>query len=1302
MALQPGQGADDLNPDHWASIETIFHAALEKEPEFRRSYVQQACGSDIELRAEVESMLHANSQAATFVRRAVHESVASLERDKVFKGSERFIVQRRLGAGGFGVVYQVYDRRRDTVVALKTLPYVSAAGLYDFKQEFRVLAGITHPNLVTLYELISQSDQWFFTMEFIDGVDFLEYHQSQGSVARESVLCQLVDGVSYLHSVGKLHCDLKPQNVLVDRQGRVAILDFGLTRDSGSRTGGIRQRLAGTPDYLSPEQAAGLPASAASDWYSIGVMLYQSLTNSLPYKGDVQSILRAKQTIDAPDPALSMTNAPAHINDLCRDLLKRDPAQRPHGREILARLGSQHRPHNAPDIYAVPATLIGRDRELSILRQELDRVENDGPRSVYIHGPAGVGKSALLSHFLDDIRDRESVTMLEGRCREQEFVPYKALDPLMDDLNDLLRGLKQEDLETLLPADMMALCRVFPVLRESASVAGLDLRPVEIAETKELRLRALGALRELVTRLAARKPVVIFIDDLQWGDLDSAPLLAELMRPEPALRLLFIGSFRDDERETSAFLKSFLSAPQGARIVDVSLNVLAPDAARDLANSLLDREPHTADAEVIAHESGGNPFYVLELVNYWAGTAKTALAEERPMTLTLEGLVRLRLSRLPSATRQLFETVAVAGQPVETAIATAAAGLTSGAYREITRLRLERLIQIRSTDHSEQIETYHDRLREVSNASLTPERLRENHHRLALAWESTGRAESRTLATHFFHAGIRDKAFHYAVEAGDQATRTLAFDTAAQCYRMAIVIEPETEPDNLSLRVKLGDALSAAGRGAESAEAYLIASKAAEGLNRLELKRRAAKEFMFSGRIEQGLEQTKDVLNAIGMKIALSPLRALGSFFWARLVIRLRGLGFRERTEAEIPKWELFRLDTCTSLWQGMTMVETIRAHPFQAKGVLLALRSGEPGRIARALCAEAAYHGIEGARYRNKVEELLRKAQVLAVKSGNRQSIALVALAYGMSAFMRGEWRSATQEMSRAEGLLRNTSAGAPWEIATAHMMGSVALLFTGQIAELGRRLPRLLKEAAVRGDLHEISDLGTRLSHPLCLAADDAPRAHVELDAALKHWGRDQFDLQSWWAFMGRIEIDLYMGRTREAWARARSDWPRLRSSFLMRIQYIHLASLQHRARAALALAGSVPATSKERRNLIRAAEKDAAAMLRHRAPWGDALAQLVQAGVAAAHDRKLQSVRLLELAEVNCRAANMDLYAAAAQRLHGQLIGGPAGRAMVEAADAWMANQEIRSPRKMAAMLLPGFPESMVSAKCGESRF
>src|SRR5262249_20334629 len=149
---------------------------------------------------------------------------------------------RCLGAGGFGVVYEAYDREHDAIVALKTLQQLGAGALYRFKREFRALADIDHPNLVALYELRAEGEHWFFTMELGEGVNFRSYvppanhgaeHLSKPDMDRlRDAFRQLSDGVRAIHEAGRLHCDLKPANVLVERSGRVVILDFGLVTES--------------------------------------------------------------------------------------------------------------------------------------------------------------------------------------------------------------------------------------------------------------------------------------------------------------------------------------------------------------------------------------------------------------------------------------------------------------------------------------------------------------------------------------------------------------------------------------------------------------------------------------------------------------------------------------------------------------------------------------------------------------------------------------------------------------------------------------------------------------------------------------------------------------------------------------------------------------------------------------------------------------------------------------------------------------------------------------------------------------
>src|SRR5262245_39611934 len=192
--------------------------------------------------------------------------------------SQRFVLQRQLDAGAFGAVFEAQDLERHATVALKLMQRRDPAALLLFKQEFRTLTGIAHPNLVQFYELHSDGEHWFFTMELVRGRPFLEAVRTppgEGPPFEEErlrdALRQLAEGLVFLHGAGKLHRDIKPSNVLVTDSGRVVVLDFGLVADIDASS--QEAKGAGTPRYMSPEQAAARPVGPAADWYSVGVML---------------------------------------------------------------------------------------------------------------------------------------------------------------------------------------------------------------------------------------------------------------------------------------------------------------------------------------------------------------------------------------------------------------------------------------------------------------------------------------------------------------------------------------------------------------------------------------------------------------------------------------------------------------------------------------------------------------------------------------------------------------------------------------------------------------------------------------------------------------------------------------------------------------------------------------------------------------------------------------------------------------------------------------------------------------------
>jgi hypothetical protein len=300
------------------------------------------------------------------------------------------------------VVYEAFDRQQGAVVALKTLGHPSAEALLHLKSEFRSVQDLQHPNLVQLGELIEQDGVWFFTMERVDGTDFVSYvrggeRDALDEAKLRSALEQLARGLGALHGAAKVHRDVKPSNVMVTREGRVVILDFGIVHDLLEPDRDEEDMVLGTASYMSPEQAEAASVTASADWYGAGVMLFQALTGELPFNGTVHELLEAKLLNDAPRASTRRQGIPADLDALCADLLQREPEDRPNGAEVLLRLGAEQEDAGPAASHAI---FVGREAELRALEGAFDAAAREKRAvAVLIEGESGVGKSRLAASF---------------------------------------------------------------------------------------------------------------------------------------------------------------------------------------------------------------------------------------------------------------------------------------------------------------------------------------------------------------------------------------------------------------------------------------------------------------------------------------------------------------------------------------------------------------------------------------------------------------------------------------------------------------------------------------------------------------------------------------------------------------------------------------------------------------------------------------------------------------------------------------------------------------------------------------
>ncbi|MBN1206159.1 MAG: protein kinase [Myxococcaceae bacterium] len=1241
-----------------------------------------------------------------FLRELAHVSDAPVEgpsdtvvpgKIELFRGwsSERFVLQRQLGAGAFGAVFEAHDRERNAAVALKLMRRRDPQALLFFKQEFRTLTGMAHPNLVQFYELHSDGEQWFFTLELIRGCSFLEAVRVPGAGGPpfdeqrlRAALRQLAEGLLFLHGAGKLHRDIKPSNVMVAESGRVVLLDFGLVTDleAGLQEG----KGAGTPRYMAPEQAAARPVGPAADWYSVGVMLYEALAGRPPD-------IKAPAAAPPPPPGTLVSGIPEDLEALCLELLAPVPEQRPSGAEVLERLTrSEARPALGERPSSLRTAFVGRGAQLRRLEQALTEVRAGSTAVALLHGPSGMGKSALAHHFLEGLqpeRAGEARVVLSGRCFEQESVPYKLLDSLVDALYRHLRRMPRAELEPLLPPDLGALARLFPVLGQlpGSPVASR----VEAADPAQLRRRGAWALRELLVGLAQRGPLVLFIDDIQWGDLDSVALLLEVLRPPYVPALLLIASYRQDEVETSPALSAFLQALRAepyTRLVvhDVEVGELEGSESEALMRTLLGASAERrSPAPALASEGRGSPFFLTELARYLQETgqprppvAEGATPEGLPMGL--DAVIQARLRRLPESARRLLEVISVAGQPLPRTSASRVASGAAGGEEELQALALLRagqLLRVRRVEGREELLLYHDRIREAVLTRLAPEVRRGHHRGLAQVLEESGRAELEQLVFHFREAGELPKSARYAVQAATRAHEVLAFDRAARLYRAALETGTLASEEAHALKARLGEALTSAGRPREAAEAHLQVAEAVVPDRALVHRRQAMEQLLLGGYTEEGLQALARVLREAGLSQPSTSLGALLSLAARQLWLKVRGLGFKPRSAAELPEDTLRRIDTCWAAAMGLGITNPIRSADFQTRHMLLALRAGEPYRISRALAIHAFSRSLLGARRGERVERLLRAARELAEQASHPHAIGLSLIVTGVHTMTRGDYRKAEALLREAATLLQERCAGVPWELDLARTQQAACLWQLGELQQLTALVRSLLEDARERGNLHCETMVRLTSDYFVHLAADEPARARETLRVAMRAWTQRSYHLQHYRESAAQVRIALYLGEGPRALEIIRGRRFLLWRSGLMRVQAFRVEA---RYWGALALLAAEP---RGEGAVLRETLRAAKALESEGVSWAEApMGALLRAAVARRKGDDAEALRWLSVAEEGARAHSMAPMAAFIQRRRGEVMGGDEGRALMSQSEAWAAGQLVRAPARLAAIMTP----------------
>ena len=1186
----------------------------------------------------------------------------------------RLVIRGVLGAGSMGVVYRAHDHRLGRAVAIKTLSHFDAHRLSQLKREFRTLAGLSHPNLVQLYELGAVGDRWFLIMELVEGVELGSWLRTWPARPRVmKVIVGLFQALRALHAAGQVHRDVKPSNVIVTPDDRAVLLDFGLAAPILDRPA---TTAAGTLDYMAREQLFGSRPSPAADWYSFGVVVFEALTGSLPFTGDERFVQGRRRVC----PAALSSDVPPALDRIVTGLLEVDPDKRPGASELEEVLGLTA--PVPPPLFVPEKIFVGRGDSLQRLHGALQDVRNGHARVIDVHGPSGIGKTALVRRFVADIASGPQALLLEGSCHPQESVPYKALDAVVDNLARHLIGLSESAVSRLAPLHPAALLRIFPVLGRVPGVHRWfppqddTAVPREDPPPSEIRRQGFGALRYVIAMLAARQPVVIWVDDIQWGDRDSGPALRTLLAPPDPPRILLVLTSRDDPGRH--LLLDELREVGVA--VDIALGPLPLDESRTLARQLSGGEPNQVDTDLIATEAGGSPFLLTELVR---SVGELGRGRATGVSVGVKELVGSRLNRLRGDARRLLSVVAIAGRPLEIGMALDVGRVGASGRLLALSLCSDYLLRLTTIDDQQFLLPYHDRIRELAVDALSPGEQRAHHRHLADAIRASRNPDARALTAHYRAAGATVEATHFALLAAEEAERDLAFDQAVEMYDIALDLD-ESARGNRGVLERRAMALAHAARRSEAAVAFEAAARVAfdDAEVRLALRGQAAEQFFYGGELHKGLEVLQGVLGDVGVRTPAGPL--------ARSIVatglRARFLVSRPRVRAvpaPLDARTRARLDALWRVINGIVMLDHTLGDVLAGKHLLEALRMGDASRTFRALGLEAAFESnIGGPWLRRRSHRLLTELEEAARRSGHPFDRAYLAHCRACCAWFEGRWRASIEFGAEAEEGFRRVG-GAAWYLTVLHGFMLSALAHRGDLRALSAKQNILIADAKRRGDMYALRVFRTGDAVLAWLAADEPDAAVRIADETLGEYRMDRFTSQHRHHLVATVQSHLYAGDAEKAWARVEQAWRPLQWSGFLWLECLGTQLRYLRASAAIARARMIP-PGRVHHTLLGAAAAEARRIRRRQVPMAAPMAAAIEAALAGATGRRELQIDALRAACDGFNSAEMGLHREAARWHLADLL--PDGEALREVSAAWMCEQGVVSAARMARALVP----------------
>ena len=738
--------------------------------------------------------------------------------------SDRYQVLSLLGGGDATAVYKVRDIVNGRVLALKLLREdAPREAELRLSREFYFLSRFTHPGIVRALDYGSTVERRpYFTMEFYDGVPITSFFSKGYTPELVDVAVQILAALDSIHAQGLIHCDLKPQNILVNRnRGRpeARILDFGFAERVTFADAVVPR---GTVGYVAPEVFKGIDADARADLYSLGLVLYEVMTGRGPgEKENLRQWLKMQYYSEFEPPRRFDASIPEKIEAVVMSLVRREPERRPRSAAVVIETLAGTRAPAGEDEGTAKCLMapgfVGRSAELAALKELVDRAGQGRATAACVSGERGVGKTRLLSEF-------KFMVQLEGAT-------IMAFEPVS-------LGAR--------PQSLVEMVLGHPAVHPAAGLTGVDCGRAATLEESKYRLfeTVTQRLKELCASDRVGHSLVLLVDDFELFDPTSLEFLRYLvlslgtdmtLGAGRASRLMVLVAGLKEKR----FLDLISDFSRRSCFCHLPMPPMERDEVKDLVVSLVGE---MADLDTLVdwlvRTTGGNPLFVIETVHSliegrillirgsrWA-VAAAALDAYRPPNTVTEVVCR-RLENLSTEEMEVIEIGATATGPFTLGFLRAVLGHDEKVlFNAVAGLKVLGLLRSFAGEDGPGFILSSKILEAAVTERLTEARRRENHRRVALALESLYPDKQDRLvfdlAHHYAQAGIRDRAYAYSVRAGCRARDYRLSEQALGCFETALAFSDQTaSPRERALLMEtVGELRAATGRFASAIDIY--------------------------------------------------------------------------------------------------------------------------------------------------------------------------------------------------------------------------------------------------------------------------------------------------------------------------------------------------------------------------------------------------------------------------------------------------------------------------------------------------